>query len=49
MPANPDHPPRMSEADAAVRRRAAVRTALLVGAIALAIYVGFILSGVVGQ
>jgi len=49
MPAKPDHPPRMTGADAAARRKSAVRTALIVGAIAVAIYAGFILLGVVGQ
>ena len=33
--------------DSAVRRKRAVRTALVIGGIALLIYVGFILSGVV--
>ena len=33
--------------DFAVRRKRAVRTALVTGAIALVIYLGFILSGVV--
>jgi hypothetical protein len=32
--------------DAARRRKSVVRTALVVGGIAIAIYVGFILSGV---
>lgn len=32
--------------DTAVRRKRAVRTALVVGGIALLIYLGFILSGV---
>ena len=45
MPAKPDQ--RMAEA--AARRKGAVRTALIVAAIAVAIYVGFILLGVVGQ
>ncbi|MDH5832719.1 hypothetical protein [Luteimonas kalidii] len=35
--------------DAALRRRRAVRTALVVGAIAVAIYVAFIASGVIGR
>jgi hypothetical protein len=39
----------MADADAQARRRAAVRTALIVGGIAVAIYVGFILSGVLGR
>ena len=33
----------------ATRRRAAVRTAWIVGGIAVAVYVGFILMGVLGQ
>ena len=35
--------------DLALRRKRAVRTALVVAAIAVAIYVAFILSGVVGR
>ncbi|WP_277420149.1 hypothetical protein [Xanthomonas sp.] len=35
--------------DLAVRRKRAVRTALLVGAVAVLIYAGFILSGVLGR
>ena len=31
------------------RRKRAVRTALIVGGIALAIYIAFILSGVIGR
>lgn len=46
MPEKPD--PRITDADAAARRKRAVRTALIVAAIAVAIYVGFILAGVVG-
>lgn len=38
------HPGR--EPDSAARRRAAVRTALIAGAIALAVYLAFLLSGV---
>lgn len=49
MPAKPDQPPRMTAADAAARRRGAVRTALVVAAIAAAIYVGFIMMGVLGS
>lgn len=50
MPEKPDQPPpRMSDSAAAARRRSVVRTALVVGAIAVAIYVGFILTGVLGQ
>jgi hypothetical protein len=48
MPAKPD-PPRTTDADAQTRRRGAVRTALIVGGIAVAIYIGFILTGVLGQ
>ncbi|CBA14937.1 hypothetical protein [Xanthomonas albilineans] len=32
-----------------LRRKRAARTALVVGVVALAIYVGFILSGVLGR
>ena len=39
-------PPPMSDAEAAARRKGAVRTAVLFGIIALAIYLGFLLSGV---
>jgi len=46
MPMNPASPPPVQ--DAAQRRKRAVRTALLVGAVAVAIYVSFILSGVLG-
>ena len=35
--------------DLALRRKRAGRTALVIGAIALAIYLAFILSGVVAQ
>ncbi|MFO7339257.1 hypothetical protein [Pseudoxanthomonas taiwanensis] len=35
--------------DLAQRRKGAVRTAWVVGAIALLVYVGFILSGVLGR
>jgi hypothetical protein len=45
MPAKPDQ----RTTEAAARRKGAVRTALIVAAIAVAIYVGFILLGVVGQ
>ena len=34
---------------AARRRKGVVRTALVLGAVALAIYVAFILSGVIGR
>jgi hypothetical protein len=49
MPANPDQPSRMTDTDVAARRRRAVRTALVVAAIAVAIYVGFIMLGVLGS
>lgn len=39
-------PPRPVD-DSTARRKRAVRTALVVGGIALLIYIGFILSGVV--
>ncbi|MCW0368972.1 MULTISPECIES: hypothetical protein [Xanthomonas] len=35
--------------DLVLRRKRAVRTALVVGAVALAIYVAFVLSGVLGR
>ncbi|WP_282296906.1 hypothetical protein [Stenotrophomonas sp. PS02289] len=35
--------------DLALRRRRARRTALVVGAVAVAVYLGFILSGVIGR
>ncbi|ELQ01114.1 MULTISPECIES: hypothetical protein [Xanthomonas translucens group] len=35
--------------DLALRRKRAVRTALLIGAIAVLIYAGFILSGILGR
>lgn len=35
--------------DSAVRRKRTVRTALVVGGIALLIYIGFILSGVMAS
>lgn len=41
--------PTRPDDDPALRRRRAVRTAIVVGAVALAIYVAFILSGVVGR
>ena len=46
MPAKPE---RMSDAEAAARRKGAVRTALIVAAIAVMVYVAFILAGVLGQ
>jgi hypothetical protein len=39
----------MTDAQIAARRRAARRTALVVGAIAVAIYIAFIASGVIGR
>ncbi len=39
----------MTEQQAATRRRNTLRTAWTIAAIALAVYVGFILSGVVGR
>lgn len=44
----PDRPAPMGDAEVAARRKRAVRTALVVGAIAVAIYVAFILAGVLG-
>lgn len=45
-----DHPtPRDADPGVAARRKAAVRTALVTGAIAVAIYVAFLLSGVLGS
>jgi hypothetical protein len=44
-----EHPATMKQADAAPRRAAARRTALLLGGIAVAVYVGFILMGVLGR
>ncbi|HQW58709.1 hypothetical protein [Thermomonas sp.] len=44
-----EHPATMQQADAAPRRKAARRTAMLLGAIAVAVYAGFILMGVLGQ
>ena len=44
-----EQPAPMKQADAAPRRRAARRTALLLGGIAVAVYVGFILMGVLGR
>jgi hypothetical protein len=45
MRPDPVHP----EPDAAGRRRAAVRTAVVVGAIAVCLYIAFILSGVLAS
>ena len=44
-----EHPATMQQADAAPRRKAARPTAMLLGAIAVAVYAGFILMGVLGQ
>jgi hypothetical protein len=41
--------PRPPFDDMALRRRRASRTALMAGAIALVVYLGFILSGVIGR
>lgn len=43
------HPDPMSPEEAARRRKGGARTAIIVGAIAVAIYVAFILSGVIGR
>ncbi len=43
------NPPLPQDDDIARRRRNAVRTALVVAGIAAAIYVAFILSGVIGR
>ena len=40
--------PSMSPQDAAARRRSVLRTVWVMAAIALAVYVGFLLSGVLG-
>lgn len=45
---NAPRPPQ-DDADIARRRKAAVRTALIVAGIAVAIYVAFLLSGVIGR
>ena len=44
-----ENPAAMNEAQAAPKRAAARRTALLFAGIAVAVYVGFILMGVLGQ
>jgi hypothetical protein len=44
-----DHPAAMNDAQAAPKRAAARKTALLFGGIAIAVYVGFILMGVLGR
>jgi len=49
MPANRDQPEPMDDRQVAAARRRARRTALVVAAIAVAVYLGFILSGVLNQ
>ena len=44
-----EHPASMDDAQAAPKRAAARRTALLLAGMAVAVYVGFILMGVLGQ
>ena len=44
-----EHPATMKQTDAAQRRTGARRTALLLGGIAVAVYLGFILMGVLGR
>lgn len=44
-----ERPAPMKQAEAAPRRTAARRTALLLGAIVVAVYAGFILMGVLGR
>jgi hypothetical protein len=45
-----DSPKPMTEAEIAARRKSGVRrTAWLVGAVAIAVYVAFLLSGVFGK
>lgn len=44
-----DLPTPLSAEQAQLRRKGAARTALVVGGIALAVYLAFILSGVVGR
>jgi hypothetical protein len=44
-----DNPAAMNDAQAAPKRAAARKTALLFGGIAIAVYVGFILMGVLGR
>ena len=41
--------PPMSQQEAATRRRAVLRTVWVVAAIALAVYVAFLLNGVLGK
>ncbi|MEN1925461.1 hypothetical protein [Luteimonas qiangzhengi] len=49
MPASHDQHPRRDEAQLAAARRRARRTALVVAIVAVAVYAGFILSGVLNQ
>ncbi|QOW19298.1 hypothetical protein INQ41_11815 [Lysobacter ciconiae] len=44
-----DQRPQLPDDLLASRRKAAVRTALWIGLVAVVIYVGFILSGVIGR
>ncbi|GAB3730597.1 hypothetical protein GCM10028862_10070 [Luteimonas pelagia] len=39
----------MTEAEVAARRRAARRTALVVGLVAVAVYVAFLATGILGR
>lgn len=44
-----DDRPKLPDELVAGRRKAAVRTALWIGLVVAAIYIGFILSGVIGR
>lgn len=44
-----DQHPKLPDEQVAGRRKAAVRTALWMGLVAVVIYVAFILSGVIGR
>ena len=44
-----EHPTPLTAEQAAARRKGAVRTAWIVAAIAVAVYVAFLLTGVLGQ
>ena len=44
-----EHPTPLSAEQAAARRKGAVRTAWIVAGIAIAVYVVFLLSGVLGR
>ena len=44
-----ERPTPLSAEQAAARRKGAVRTAWIVAAIAVLVYVGFLLTGVLGQ